>query len=522
MKKHALVWKKVKAMPVCSWNGTAEVTETILDVVAKGRMSPGEKQAEALNLRAKFIGDMSKDDVVYMEMGGVGDMAALLMYHRGIKVHRVPPKYLKDARPDTDKDNDHKIIQKMAIDHPDWFYPMTARDATIAELKEYVEKLYMFQRRIRIPMVLRLISIYRDEVLIDRVKAGQDISVVPTEEQIAEAALEKSEEDADLDSEELEETEETETETDEKPAKGKKKEKKKSNLSPEAAEIVNQLKKKLDNDPNLKKASETEKEMEKKIAALLPDVDVWNDVIHIDGIGPRIGGRLIAFLITPRRFEGKSDYHSFGNFSAYCGWTVDPEGRAQRMRRDTRLNYQPELKQALFNWFAGIFKRKSSPWRQWFDRLRESQTNGWDGKDYRNGNMRRYPGYAQKRTEDALNKPEMRKHFVEDTELRKRVNKAIKEVLGEDLAKQFKKNTEEVNGKLLAYLGDPDNRERCQKVWTALFDPDLWKSHIIKMTMRKLVKYLLMYFWHKWCRLEKMTFRPEIIEWVERELALAK
>ena len=38
----------------------------------------------------------------------------------------------------------------------------------------------------------------------------------------------------------------------------------------------------------------------------------------IDCIGPRTGGRLIAFLTTPARFQGKSLFHSCGHFHAFA------------------------------------------------------------------------------------------------------------------------------------------------------------------------------------------------------------
>ncbi len=129
------------------------------------------------------------------------------------------------------------------------------------------------------------------------------------------------------------------------------------------------------------------------------------------------------------------------------------------------------------------------------------------------------PGYAQKRTAKIVgDKPEIER-FVSDAALRKRVNKALAVVVGDEKAKEFKKNNETVNAALVGFLTDEANRETARRVWMVVFSPNEWKSHIQKQAQRKLIKYLLMLLFHTWSKLEEIEYDQKVIDWVEANLA---
>lgn len=524
--KYALVWQKVNRLPMVRWGDDGEVEEIVLEPDAS--LEGGDAKADAMRLRSEFILGLSDKDMVYMELGGVGNVAAMMMHYRGVRVMRIPPKRLKDARAGNDKADDAQIMRDLAVNHPEWFYEMSATDAKVSELKELVHYLYTMQRRVRIPMTLRLIAIERDRILLDLVKAGKDASIVPTTEQVAEAAGVDPDE-ANLlpesDTGPVEEPVVIEVDEEESGGKGKAKKGRKSKISPETAAIIERLKAKLADNPNLKAAIEQETKLEKDIAKLMKGLAVWTDVFEpIDGIGPRIGGRLIAFLSDPRRFEGKTLFHSCGNMMAYCGWTVGVDGRAQRMRRDVRLNYHVEIRQALFNWYSCVLKmagnpakkRPASPWRLLFDQMRTQQRDGWvlpTGV--------RVASYAEKRVADTLGKPEEIGRFVTEVHLRKRLNKALVEVLGDDKGKEFKsgkKDKEEIDNKLLAFLTDQTNVESVRAIFMRVFNPDEWKIHVMRRAMRKLVKALLTLIYHKWSKAVGAPFDQTEIDRVQKML----
>lgn len=529
----AWVWQKVKDMHVRIWKAVGGA-EDLKIAVPETIKQPQEKQAEAMRLRAGLLREVTASDTVVMEMGGVGDIAALIAYLHGAKVLRTPAKHIKAARDQAkqgDHSQDHAVLQELFQREPDLFYEMRPRDEIVARLKLHIGWLYDIQRRIRIPTQLRLISIYRDQLLLKRAMDGKDIGVIPTEMQMAETVIgadlledtgitrPSDEDEAETESAESGEDGEPATEDTEKPAakaKGKpraKKDPKPSSLDPETLEILEELRKSFADDPHLKKAVEVEKKMEKEIDGLLKKLDVFKEVFEpIECIGPRTAGRLIAYLGTPKRFAGKSLFHSCGNFQAFCGWTVAPDGRAQRKRRDVKINFNPEVRQALYVWVSLINKRKNSPWRKWLDEFKVQIAQGWeqDGKQM--------PSYPQKRTAKIIgDKPEIER-FVGDAALRKRVNKALSSVLGEDEAKKFKKNTAEVNASLVAFLTDEANRQTARTVWMVVFSPNEWKSHIQKQAQRKLIKHLLMYIFHTWSKLEGIDYDKKVIDMVEASL----
>lgn len=162
-KYFAWVWQKVRDMMVATWTkGSKDVKE--IEIAVPEKTPPAAKQAEAMRQRATLLKQVSEGDAVVMEMGGVGDMAALMAYHNKAQVMRLPTKLLKDARDaaKTDKEQDHLLLQSLYASKPEIFYRMTPRDEQVARLKIQIGWLYDIQRRIRIPTQLRLIGIFRD------------------------------------------------------------------------------------------------------------------------------------------------------------------------------------------------------------------------------------------------------------------------------------------------------------------------------------------------------------------------
>lgn len=118
-----------------------------------------------------------------------------------------------------------------------------------------------------------------------------------------------------------------------------------------------------------------EKRIGRLIAKQLRGIPIWDQWLsQVRGIGPLLGGSLIAELEAPDKYGG------IRSIRAYCGYDVR-EGRAPRRRKGEKANWNPQLRVTLWKIGKSFVRCRSSLGRRLYDEYREyyERRNG-DGK----------------------------------------------------------------------------------------------------------------------------------------------
>lgn len=103
---------------------------------------------------------LKPDDTVGMVLGGSGDRLAFALSRRaeeiGARVLRIPPFVLKTRRGDEPKDDDHRLLMRLAAEEAGLFYPTGPRDRDFIRVREaYRARRFTQQDRIRCEQRLR-------------------------------------------------------------------------------------------------------------------------------------------------------------------------------------------------------------------------------------------------------------------------------------------------------------------------------------------------------------------------------
>lgn len=234
--------------------------------------------------KQKFLEAITAGDSVWMELGGAGDVFALVAMRNGAAVHRIPPFHVKDEREarDWEKQEDHLLLAALAQENSDLFYLMREVDEDIVRLRVLIRARTVVQRTVRIPTQLRLNRVYRDMWLVE----------TPAE------ALEPY------------------------------------------------LKRRIARNPIFTGAAAYEKELEAQIAKVLKHIPVYAEVFEpIRGCGPIIGGTIIARVMDIRRFETLAALTAYAGYHLV---KVEGEVQVPRRRKGQRANWDQALKQAVW------------------------------------------------------------------------------------------------------------------------------------------------------------------------------
>jgi hypothetical protein len=111
-----------------------------------------------------------------------------------------------------------------------------------------------------------------------------------------------------------------------------------------------------------------EKEAEKEIKSLLKGIPIWESWLKDQkGIGPRLGGVLIS------EFDIHRAPH-MSSFWKYAGLAVT-DGKADRMTRGKKADYNPWLKAKLIKVMGDSFIKSNSPYKTFYDNYKNRKVN---------------------------------------------------------------------------------------------------------------------------------------------------
>jgi hypothetical protein len=128
---------------------------------------------------------------------------------------------------------------------------------------------------------------------------------------------------------------------------------------------------------HLKMEKDATKVIEMKVAQNFPELNEWLN--HINGVGPKMKGYLLAFL-NPYRARHASCYIS------YCGLAVEPDGKAtgkqhmvlreyvdknKNIKIKESLKYSNHMKSKMLTFSKMSFCKKSSPYRIFYDQSKQ-------------------------------------------------------------------------------------------------------------------------------------------------------
>jgi transposase len=120
-------------------------------------------------------------------------------------------------------------------------------------------------------------------------------------------------------------------------------------------------------DTILNALQEEEKRREKELTKILKEFPLYEQVFKpIEGLGIKIGARLIAAIVDIRRFETDAQ------LKAFCGVHVLPDGRFPRQRTGEVANWHGDARQALVLFAEQANRRSESDWGKY---LRQMKAN---------------------------------------------------------------------------------------------------------------------------------------------------
>jgi hypothetical protein len=225
--KYAIDYAPKEATIVIAWD---EKTE------------PKTIELETRKDKVDFIEKLSKEDTIYMELGGGGDRFVIGARRKGASVFRLPSYEVKKFRQERRlaKGETAQALKILAQERPKLFYPVQEIDEKIAKLRMFARGYLLIQRKLRIAAELRLDSIYRDLWLIEK-PTGELDEETYVKQKIAESLI-------------------------------------------------------------FKGAEAIEKEMLNEIKKLLPEIPIYEIFEKIPGCGPLIAGLCIGEIGDIRRF----------------------------------------------------------------------------------------------------------------------------------------------------------------------------------------------------------------------------
>lgn len=262
--------------------------------------SRGKEENEKTMVPAKYEG-LKSGDTVAMILGGSGDYFAYALSRKseeiGSQVIRIPPFTFKKLRGDDgDKKDDAALLAQLAEDRPEIFTPIDPRDAKL----------------ILVRMTWRALQ----DTMKARIGCGQRL-----QQRVIGKIF----------------------------------------CSPEGGfpegNIKNVHKETESNDTTFNALENEEKARERELVNALNALDIYQELfLPIEGVGPRIAGRIIATIIDIRRFETSAQ------LKAYAGHHLGPNGEFMRKRTGQVSNWQGELRQAMVLFGDQCSRRKDSKW----------------------------------------------------------------------------------------------------------------------------------------------------------------
>lgn len=249
-------------------------------------------------------------DVVVMTLGGSGDRFAAALSKRGemirAQVYRLPPYQLKEFRGNNDKGDDSKLLAELFVMDSDLFYLIRPFDRGLIRIAEA-----FFARM---------------EAMKARVACNNRLL------QNAEGKIFLNDE----------------------------------GFFPEGT-IEAQYDMIRANDRVYQALLMEETDRNKELESAVKSHELWVKIFEeLPGVGPRIAGGLIALIKDMRRFETPAKLKKF------CGVHVlgdeEPDKQFPRRRRGQRCNWNPGVRQTLYQWGDQFNRRPDSFWGQ---KLRE-------------------------------------------------------------------------------------------------------------------------------------------------------
>ncbi len=102
------------------------------------------------------------------------------------------------------------------------------------------------------------------------------------------------------------------------------------------------------------------------IEAYLPVEPVWNEYLcKVKGIGPRLGGCLIAMVDLKRA-------HSARSLWKYAGLDVQG-GRSPRMRRGEHITYSPKFRSLMWKVVVSLMRARNEKYFGYYQRVKEEE-----------------------------------------------------------------------------------------------------------------------------------------------------
>lgn len=111
-----------------------------------------------------------------------------------------------------------------------------------------------------------------------------------------------------------------------------------------------------------------EKRLEKRCIYHIKDMPIWTEYLSkISGIGPRHASSLIAFIVTPKRFD------TVNKLWKYAGLAVDEKGNIQKLKAGQQANWSQELKKTVYK-IEDSFLKVGKGYRKFFDQFKNRET----------------------------------------------------------------------------------------------------------------------------------------------------
>lgn len=270
--------------------------------------SRGKEENEKTMVPAEYEG-LKSGDMVAMLLGGSGDYFAYALSRKGeeigSRVIRIPPFTFKKLRGDNgDKKDDAVLLAQLAEDRPKIFTPIDPRDAKL--------------------ILVRMTWHALQDTMKARIGCGQRL-----QQRVIGKIF----------------------------------------CSPEGGfpegNITNVHKDAESNDTTFNALKNEEKARERELVDALNALDIYHELfLPIEGVGPRIAGRIIATIIDIRRFETSAQ------LKAYAGHHLGPDGEFIRKRRGQVSNWQGELRQAMVLFGDQCSRRKGSKWGKEYRKIK--------------------------------------------------------------------------------------------------------------------------------------------------------
>lgn len=264
-----------------------------------------------------FINSLQKSDVVGMILGGSGDYLAYAAHAKakevGASVYRLPTYALKECRGEVvgipaskQKAGDHVLLAELVRDKPEIFYPLAETDGSLIMVRIAWRNLWeAMQARMAAEQRFRQNFIGRTFTAPDGLYRQGN----------------------------LEHT----------------------------------FKEAKSNDKILAALYAEEAELEKVLVKALKRTAVYNELfVPLEGVGPKIAGRIISAVIDVRRFSTAAKLKKF------MGVHVLEDGTFARRRHGQVANWHGDARQALYLLGEQFNRRANSKWGLYFRQMKQT------------------------------------------------------------------------------------------------------------------------------------------------------